>query len=77
MVEDGGANIFHQVNVGVPHLGQEPKGQRGEKAVDGELEACLEVATVVVDITGPRGDHFSAVHLQPKSPRDPRPPAGP
>ena len=29
------------VDVGVPHLGQEPKGGRGVRVVDGELQACL------------------------------------
>lgn len=31
----------HLIDVGVPHLGQEPKGWRGVRVVDGELEACL------------------------------------
>lgn len=45
-VEDGSLNIPRYVDVGVPHFGQKPKGRKGEKAVDGELEACLEVATL-------------------------------
>ena len=31
----------HLVDVGVPHLRQEPKGGRGVRVVDGELEARL------------------------------------
>lgn len=36
-----GPRHAHLVDVGVPHLGQEPKGRRGVRVVDGELEACL------------------------------------
>lgn len=31
----------HLIDVGVPHLGQEPKGWWGVRVVDGKLEACL------------------------------------
>lgn len=33
----------HLIDVGVPHLCQEPKGWRGVRVVDRELEACLGV----------------------------------
>lgn len=47
-------HTYRLVYVRVPHLGQEPKGWWGVRAVDGELEACLEVATLVVGVGGPK-----------------------
>lgn len=76
-VEDGSLNIPLYVDVGVPHFGQKPKGRKGEKTVDGELEACLEVATLSWYWGGQRWPPLSCTPSTKRSPRNPRPSAAP